>query len=146
MRSIDELRKSADDCTQIAGIDNKFETVWMTKSCFTQALDDIEREVKECYVELPKDADGKPIRVGDVLDANRGTVTCIRYAGHGWEIVTDHTYSYNPADLRHCHEPTVEDTLTKMVEQAVGHSAAHTTVALNAIAEYAAKLQLRKEG
>jgi hypothetical protein len=40
------------------------------------------------------------------------------------------------------HAPTVEDVLTKMLEQAVGYSDAHTTVALDTIAEYATKLRL----
>ena len=39
-------------------------------------------------------------------------------------------------------EPTVEDVLCEMLEKAVGFSDAHTTVALNAIAEYAKRLKL----
>lgn len=41
-------------------------------------------------------------------------------------------------------KPTVEDVLQKLLEQAVGYSDAHTTVALDAIAEYAQRLRLRE--
>lgn len=47
---------------------------------------------------------------------------------------------------RHYKPPTVEDVLREMLEQAVGYSDAHTTVALNTISEYATKLQLRGDG
>ena len=102
--------------------------------------DRIDAALAERYVELPKDADGVPIRVGDVM--RDGTVTCIRDAGKGWEIVLDYWGSHQPCDVTHHHEPTVEDVLQKLLEQAVGYSDAHTTVALYAIAEYAAKLRL----
>ena len=94
------------------------------------------------WVKLPVDADGVPIRVWDVMDGNRGTVTCIRDAGHGWEIVTDHMYSYNPADLHH-HKLTVEDLLRQVI--ACANNGTHVHGALDTeeiVAEYAAKLRL----
>lgn len=64
----------------------------------------------------------------------------------GWEMWDGENGRAVPVELaRHHHAPTVEDVLTKMIEQAVGYSDAHTTVALNAIAEYAAKLRLAEE-
>lgn len=92
------------------------------------------------WVRLPVDADGVPIRVGDVMDGNRGTVTCIRDAGHGWEIVTDHMYSYNPDDLHH-HAPTVEDLLREFALAC--EDAGNSRPAVMRLAEeYAAKLRL----
>ena len=95
------------------------------------------------WVKLPVDADGVPIRVGDVMDGNRGTVTCIRDAGHGWEIVTDHMYSYNPADLHH-HKLTVEDVLDEFASayDRIGGEDDEQQKYINLIAEYATKLRL----
>jgi len=110
------------------------------------------------WVRLPKDADGVPFRIGDKVDSDHyedGTVTGIQfykiYNGgirtliavrpDGWDVATWRT----PDEYRHHHKPTVEDVLTKMLEQAVGYSDAHTTVAANAIVEYAAKLRLAEE-
>lgn len=42
-------------------------------------------------------------------------------------------------------KPTVEDVLREMLVQAVGYSDANTTVALNAITEFASKLRLAGE-
>ena len=69
IKALEELRESFDDCTTEAGIEpNTFDTVWITKSCAIAMLDEIQAEVDERFMELPLDADGVPIRVGDVLD------------------------------------------------------------------------------
>ena len=64
------------------------------------------------WVRGPLDADGKMWRRGDMSDSNWGVIEGIAYV------------------------------LQKLLGQAVGYSDAHTTVALNAIAEFAAKLRL----
>lgn len=96
----------------------------------------------DASVLLPVDADGVPIHIGDVMD--KGRVTCIRDCGKGWEVILDSLYTFDTPILHH-RAPTVEDVLREMLEQAVGYSDAHTTVALNAIAEYSAKLRLAGE-
>ena len=96
------------------------------------------------WVRGPLDADGKMWRRGDMSDSNWGVIEGIAYEDGRW-FVSGHDTSapWIPADsIRHYHEPTVEDVLQKLLEQAVGYSDAHTTVALNAIAEFAAKLRL----
>ena len=100
-------------------------------------------------VELPKDADGEYIRVGDTLDGYGKTIEVVelRYGRGGWVLISRDGNGYaDTFAFAHHHEPTVEDVLQKLLEQAVGYSDAHTTVALNAIAECAAKLRLAKEG
>jgi hypothetical protein len=98
------------------------------------------------YVMLPKDADGVPIHIGDVMDSKvdylfdgkpftvRGLVLC----EDGWEV-TDGRFGnrYKPDSLRHHHEPTVEDVLR---EFAYGLG---VPVADSYVAAAAAKLQLR---
>lgn len=99
------------------------------------------------HIELPKDADGEYIHIGDEVDTEHfGTVDVIGFTRNS---VVFYNYSEQPAYLcitprtlcRRHHEPTVEGLLQKMIEEAVGYSDAHTTVALSAITEYAEKLR-----
>ena len=132
MKISDELRRWCDK------IDHKREGFWNLR----ELADRIDSEM----VELPKDADGVPIHVGDVMEWDNGTFTVheLKVTEDGWTTWDEqHGYTVH-TDETHHHEPTVEDALIKMLEKAVGYSDAHTTVALNAIAECAAKLQLRE--
>ena len=111
------------------------------------------------WVKLPVDADGMPIRVGDVVTMqllfggeSKPLVVDRMELSHGkdgdlWCVAldTDKGCWNQPSLMRHYTPPTVEDVLQEMLEQAVGYSDAHTTVALNAIAEYSAKLRLAGE-
>ena len=99
-------------------------------------------------VELPKDSDGEYIHIGDVMEwCDSGETLTVEGIGSDVLFYIDGENAEWTAarNKRHHHEPTVEDVLQEMLEQAVGYSDAHTTVALNAIAEYSAKLQLREE-
>ena len=100
----------------------------------------------ECSIRLPVDADGVPIHIGAVMEwCDSGETLTVEGIGRDvlFYIADGETAEWTAArNKRHHHEPTVEDVLQKLLEQAVGYSDAHTTVALNAIAEYAAKLRL----
>ena len=101
------------------------------------------------YVMLPKDADGEPIHIGDVMDSKvdylfdgkpftvRGLVLC----EDGWEV-TDGRFGnrYKPDSLRHHHEPTVEDVLREFFSRYVTTKPKEEDDAI--LAEYAAKLRL----
>ena len=100
------------------------------------------------YMPLPLDADGVPIHVGDVMEWDNGTFTVheLKVTEDGWTTWDEqHGYTVH-VDVCHHHAPTVEDVLREMLVQAVGYSDANTTVALNTIAEYAAKLRLAGDG
>lgn len=99
------------------------------------------------YVKLPVDADGEVIHLGDRVENNERVVRIVLTDGSCEpsvyvEMLPNVLHERFCNEISHYHEPTVEDVLTKMLEQAVGYSDAHTTVAANAIAEYAAKLRL----
>ena len=110
-------------------------------------------------VRLPVSEDGDVLHIGELVDeklpfggyaapAPIDTMELSRGAGgYRWMVKLDaeNRALISPRLLRHHHEPTVETTLQEMLEQAVGYSDAHTTVALNAIAEYSAKLRLAGE-
>lgn len=63
--------------------------------------DRIDREI----VELPKDADGEPIRIGDVVYGNPGiawTVVGMRVSKFGWKVEMDNMpFLCEPDDLSH---------------------------------------------
>ena len=72
------------------------------------------------YIPLPKDADGEPIHVGDVMDSRVDylfdgkpfTVRALVLCEDGWEVADGRFGNrYEPDSLRHHHEPTVEDVL-----------------------------------
>lgn len=63
--------------------------------------DRIDREM----MELPKDADGEPIRIGDVVYGNPGiawTVVGLRVSKFGWKVEMDNMpFLCEPDDLSH---------------------------------------------
>lgn len=80
--------------------------------------DQIEEEMAN-YVELPEDADGKAIRVGDeveYLDEPHvcRVVTTIDLARDGWWVYVSGT-GRRPDKYLHYHRPTVEDVLRDVV-------------------------------
>lgn len=93
----------------------------MTQTEMTKYADEIEREVSERYMPLPVDADGVPIRVGDLIEfgskGERLEVTHIGWTRHG-----DPTISYRRpngtldcscigSECRHVKPRTIEDVL-----------------------------------
>lgn len=113
----------------------------------------IEQEVSERFMELPLDADGVPIRVGErvqLIGNDPGTVLYMSLADDGWRVYVKYdggigTGSGEPKRIRHYHEPTVEDVLREFAsayDRIGGEDDEHQKY-LNLIAEYAAKLTLR---
>lgn len=71
------------------------------------------------WVRLPVDADGKAIRIGDVLDSSMTLITASRMVvdeNGRWLLQdTNGTFWYDPANLHHV-KPTVEDVLREFGE------------------------------
>lgn len=119
--------------------------------------DEIEREVAD-MVPLPVDADGVPIRTGDVLDGYRKTIEVveIRHGLSGWVLVSRDGNAYvDTFAFTHHHDPTVEDVLREFAQAMNENMGMYTGEAIDAdewrdadnktIAEYAAKLRLAGE-
>ena len=91
-----------------------------------RALDEIEREVADRYMELPLDADGVPIRVGDTMawrDGTRHTVTAVAPNAFTWEE-DDGQHMSVPAHLWYHAKPrTLEDVLEEFASKVLssGH-------------------------
>ena len=101
-------------------------------------------------VELPKDADGVPIRIGDELDylealhtdvPARFKVQDMFYFGKGEWRLRAYPATYEPKKCRHHHAPSVEDVLTEMFAKAIERGEL-TNGGAQTIAEYAKRLTL----
>lgn len=132
-------------------IDAEHETDVSTACRLAAGLDN-DALAKRGYIALPLDADGVPIRIGDVVTcgATVWTVTRMKLLGEGWGICCtvyneyggSGTNVYPPSDLRHYHAPTVEDVLREFAD---AMSNTHPLDVPARIAEYAAKLRLAEE-
>lgn len=94
------------------------------------------------YVKLPKDADGVPWHRGDrVIDPKDpdGKVNTVWIAGDNTLITDDHLFIFPANELRHYHEPTVEDVLHEFVGKALCVSDVFGEDEL--VTEYAAKVR-----
>ena len=114
---------------------------------------ELRAKMNNCYIELPKDAGGEPIHIGDKVTCARNVweVTGLRLTGLAWgvccTIFNDHggsgTNVYPPCDLRHYHAPTVEDMLWKLLGDI--RPDMEDEEALPIVAAYAKKLRLADE-
>jgi len=98
----DEIRDWCDYCGGIIDSDDKAE--------LRALVDRIDAEM----VELPRDADGAPIRAGDTLDGYGKTIEVVemRYGRGGWVLISRDGSGYaDTFAFAHHHEPTVEDVL-----------------------------------
>ena len=83
-------------------------------------------ESHDAYMELPLDADGVPIRIGDVVYGNSGiarTVFCLRMSKLGCKVEMENMpFLCNPDDLSHKKpdplEPEPDDSWEKLEEDA----------------------------
>jgi hypothetical protein len=146
MSITDELREYARGCAGGMGGDAMRHIADRIDAEHESAMYNMRREFEEwkhtqdtCYVKLPKDADGVPIRVGDVLTDGEYTFVVDELAAFGdgsWSIRNEDGNAWAACDVTHHHEPTVEDVLR---EFAYGLG---VPVADSYIAASAAKLRL----
>jgi hypothetical protein len=154
MRSIDNLREYVLTAPSICST---------TRAILVGYIDGIEHEVGD-MVPLPVDADGVPIHVGDVMEADNGTTFEVEHISlyqWGWRCVGEGTDRSGvtctahaiPDGCRHHHAPTVEDVLREFAHVGIRIAAKHGIKAgeidfyadEDAIAEYAARLRLAGE-
>lgn len=126
-------------------------------------LVDARKTVYQGYIELPKDADGEYIHVGDEMEGVdkydslkkvMGKVITVSYEADGIVDVAIQAWSndgksWHRAYLdpcaslyRHYHAPTVEDVLCELLDKVDDDRAGQAEI----IAEYAAKLRLADDG
>lgn len=104
------------------------------------------------WVKLPVDADGVPIRVGDVVESSDGdvfTVESIDLFAFGWKCCGDgidkdgyKCTSYQFPNSCHHHASTVEDVLQEILFKAHIYDEREMELLPDLIAEYASRLRL----
>lgn len=98
LKSIDKLRKLKGEVVDYRwGVD------------FDRAVDDLEAEIAERYMELPCDADGVPWHIGDVTE-NGNTVNAICFDSHGCHFHNTRN-DIDPSMHTHSKPRTIEDVL-----------------------------------
>ena len=111
---------------------------------------------ESAWVELPKDADGVPIRIGERVQRignDPSTVSHMSLADDGWRVYVKYdgelgTGSGEPKYIRHYHAPTVEDVLREFasnIADVLGGDDFKLDDNDELYAEYAAKLRLAEE-
>lgn len=111
----------------------------------------IEQEVSERFMELPVDAGGMPIRVGDVVEAGfYGTQEIAGVSGENSDFPYVFFFPDDGTEAQWCeaqdchhHAPTVEDVLQDMLNSLDLDPTSHVDAGA-VIAEYAQRLQLRE--
>ena len=110
------------------------------------------------YTALPVDADGVPIRIGDVMEnivcppVHREVTGVGVECFYGWDDGNGRYSQFGANCYRHHHAPTVEDVLREFAQEMNENLGMYTGEAIDAdewrkadertIAEYAAKLRL----
>ncbi|MBR2683778.1 MAG: hypothetical protein IKE22_11005 [Atopobiaceae bacterium] len=125
------------------------------KSCIEQMLDRIDAAA-DGTVELPKDADGVPIRVGDVMERMErcGKVVALQLSDNPWgdgnhwaiQLEGEQAPTVLDAFFHHYHAPTVEDVLREFAQECLTYATNvddHEVV--DAIEKYAKRLTLAGE-
>ena len=138
----DELRKKA------KRVRNSRVSTYRSPSEYERLADRIDQEM----VELPRDRDGVPIHVGDVLTDGEYTFRVDELAAFGdgsWSIRNEDGNAWAACDVTHHHAPTVEDVLREFTDEVWNRCCEGATASDSGIdelvAEYAAKLRLAGE-
>ena len=111
---------------------------------------DLADRIDSEMVELPKDADGEYIHIGDVMEwCDSGETLTVEGIGSDVLFYIDGENAEWTAarNKRHHHAPTVEDVLREFAEKVIDSQipSVHPTYE-EAITEYAAKLRLADDG
>ena len=146
----DHIKARPDGFVVSFRIDNEWLDGWNRAVLAT--VEKIEQEVAERYMELPLDADGVPIRVGDVMEFSafeieKPVTRMVDGIGQGvfFAWCGERGYQQHEAKRYHHHAPTVEDVLREFAEKITDSQIpdVHPTYE-EAIAEYAQRLQPRE--
>ena len=135
LKSLGKLRQIAEKLEDRMTIITESDCIPLSMTLW-QVANEIEREIAERYMELPVDADGVPIHVGDVLE--RGYV--VDYVAPNWCLATGRGAMY--ADMCHHVKPrTLEDVLKELACDVRREWVENAPLAEHVYSEYADKIR-----
>ena len=135
MKSLDNLRRCFDGFTLLS--------TTTAKSVVSEKADEIERELKKRYIELPLDKDGIPICVGDKVVSKYGEETrVVAVADTAFVAASDQICLKCPSAFHH--KRCVSDVLREFAIACEDAGNAGDAVE-RLINGYAASLQLKEE-
>lgn len=115
MESIDKLRKK--DGEMLIPLGNG---QYVPDHSHNDIADEIEQEIAERYLELPTDADGVPIKVGDeccsTVTGEEFSVTSLERTNVGWWVWYEPSKNLAVEYVAHVKPRTLEDVLNELVE------------------------------
>lgn len=142
MESIDKLREWARGVTNSSPDENIVSPEFVAQECGRKALliaDEIEREIAERYMELPVDAGGVPIHIGDRMRLDNGHEGEVWLIGAFDIMMSDHL-CFDWAMSHHVKPRTLEDVLLDAMQY--GHDDATVGERAEAqIDKYAAEIR-----
>lgn len=103
LKSIEKLRGYANERWWEPWVD--------ARKPFHEMLDAVEAEVAERYIELPCDADGVPIHVGDTVEYPNGSRDVVRFITVNDNEPTFNEMGWIGGKCRHVKPRTLEDVL-----------------------------------
>lgn len=83
-------------------------------------IEDVKREIAECYMKLPVDADGVPIRIGDELCLSKlthGEVSALMLTPDGWEWELEGDDWYDIRFTNHVKPDPVKELLEEFADK-----------------------------
>lgn len=103
--------------------------------------------IKSGCLELPRDARGEYIHIGDRMVregiSNSIEVRSLHYYHDGWRVYVDNCIICKPEKVWHWREPTVENVLEDLMRESIGTRRLSPREKV-LIAEYAKKLRLEE--
>lgn len=157
MSITDELRHSIEEAEQVYGceckhllaladrIDMEHERLMVERA---DRYSELRAKMNNCYIELPKDADGVPWNPGD-RDEDGNEVFELVLNSDGWYLINGTKWVDKADSIRHYHTPTVEDVLLEackayhgLMIEGISDFAHDMPAPSEIIAKYAAKLRL----
>lgn len=171
MSITDELRHSIEEAEQVYGCECKHLLALADRIDMEHERRMVERadlyselraKMNNCYIELPKDADGEYIHIGDVMEWVPYDNTCSTVVRKvvavgtdvffAWSVEKQGYAQYEACAYHHFYTPTVEDVLLEackayhgLMIEGISDFAHDMPAPSEIIAKYAAKLRLAEK-
>ena len=119
IKALEKMKAVLESCRRTEKLDPPFDTYWITVDACNACIEELEAEIAERFMELPCDADGVPILIGDVVaaqDEQPFKVRAFQYDVFGWFAIERLGSQWNVNQLHHVKPRTIEEVLRECAE------------------------------